>query len=81
MFHHRHSLLLGTKPGEHVLRRQFGFDQLEGDTPLDWLVLFGQPDDTHSASSDFFNQAEVGQLRWYIIRNGDRPVGLLEIRR
>ena len=63
MVHHRQGLLLGVEPGDHIFRVQLRFDQLEGNATLDRLVLFREPDNSHSAATEFFNQAKIGEDR------------------
>ena len=74
MVHHRQGLLLGVEPSEHILRTLFRLDELEGNSTLDWLVLLGQPDDSHSATADFFNQAKIGQDRRNVDRQRNRLI-------
>ena len=68
MIHHRQGLFLGVKPSDHILRVQFRLDEFQGHPTFDRLILFGQPDNPHSAATEFFNQAKIGQDRGNVDR-------------
>ena len=56
MLHERERLALGLEAGNDFARVHARLDELDGDAAADGLFLFGQPDFTHAAFADHFEQ-------------------------
>ncbi len=73
--HESQRLAFGFEAGNHLTGIHAGFDQLERDTPVHRLLLFGQPDFAHAAFADFLQETIAADYRAAGLRGGHGPRG------
>ena len=80
MIHHGQSLAFRFETAEHTSRVHAGFDQLEGDSPLDRFLLISDPNLAHTSFADPFQQVAGQPLQRFRVADcgaGHPPTQLL----